>query len=70
MRGEFTDIMHSISDVATQSLFHPPISIARQLEEVLGKAMTRAVDSADIYLQGARGESWSLEDGIVKTGRF
>ena len=32
--------------------------------------MTRSVDSADIYLQGARGESWVLEDGIVKTGDF
>ena len=43
---------------------------AHQLEEVLGKVMTRSVDSADIYLQGARGESWVLEDGIVKSGDF
>ncbi len=57
-------------DVATQSLLQPANLSARQLEEVLGKVMTRAVDSADIYLQGARGESWSLEDGIVKTGDF
>ncbi len=57
-------------DFATQSLLSPANLNARQLEEVLGKVMTRSVDSADIYLQGARGESWVLEDGIVKTGDF
>lgn len=57
-------------DFATQSLLIPADLNARQLEEILGKVMTRSVDSADIYLQGARGESWILEDGIVKTGDF
>lgn len=57
-------------DFATQSLLMPANINARQLEEVLGKVMTRSVDSADIYLQGARGESWVLEDSIVKSGDF
>jgi len=57
-------------DVATQSLLSPANLNARQLEEVLGQVMTRSVDSADIFLQGARGESWVLEDGIVKSGDF
>jgi TldD protein len=56
--------------VAAQSLLLPADLNARQLEEVLGKVMTRSVDSADIYLQGARAESWLLEDGIVKSGDF
>lgn len=57
-------------DCATQSLLLPANLNAGTLGEILGKVMTRSVDSADIYLQGARGESWSLEDGIVKTGDF
>lgn len=57
-------------DFATQSLLSPANLNAHQLEEVLGKAMTGTVDSADIYLQGSRGESWVLEDGIVKGGDF
>jgi TldD protein len=57
-------------DMATQFLLQPANLNAHQLEEILGKAMTRSVDSADLYLQAARGESWLLEDGIVKTGDF
>jgi len=57
-------------DFATQTLLSPANLNARQLEEVLGKMMTPSADSADIYLQGARGESWLLEDGIVKSGDF
>jgi TldD protein len=57
-------------DFATQSLLSPANLNPRQLEEVLGRVMTRSVDSADIFLQGARGESWHLEDSIVKSGDF
>lgn len=57
-------------DFATQLLLLPANLNAHHLEEVLGKVMTRSVDSADIYLQSARGESWMLEDSIVKSGDF
>ena len=57
-------------DFATQSLLTPANLSEQQLEEVLGKVMTRSVDSADIYLQGLADESWVLEDGIVKSGDF
>ncbi len=57
-------------DFATQSLLMPADIQPSHLEEILGRAMTRSVDSADIYLQVARGESWLLEDGIVKGGDF
>ena len=57
-------------DFATQSLLLPADLNSRQLEDILNKVMTRSVDSADIYLQGSRGESWHLEDGIVKSGDF
>ncbi len=38
--------------------------VERALELVLGSA----VDSADLYFQLSRSESWGLEDGIVKEG--
>ena len=43
-------------------------------EADLGKALSliaeRKVDDADLYFQYTRAESWSLEEGIVKTGSF
>jgi TldD protein len=39
-----------------------------RLDNVLGLVMGHAVDSADLYFQLAREESWALEDGIVKEG--
>ena len=40
------------------------------LGRVLGGIATHAVDDADLYFQYTRAESWSLEEGIVKTGSF
>jgi TldD protein len=42
----------------------------RHLEQVFGKMMTHRVDYADLYFQYSRAESWSLEEGIVKSGSF
>jgi TldD protein len=39
-----------------------------RLDQVLGLVMGHAVDSADLYFQLSREESWGLEDGIVKEG--
>lgn len=41
-----------------------------QLSGVLDSIMTRHVDYADLYFQYTRAESWSLEEGIVKSGSF
>jgi TldD protein len=40
----------------------------RDLERALGTLLRGDVDSADLYFQLSRHESWSLEDGIVKEG--
>ncbi|MGH8494666.1 MAG: metalloprotease TldD [Gammaproteobacteria bacterium] len=40
----------------------------RHLSRSLGTMMSQAIDSADLYFQVVRHESWSLEDGIVKEG--
>ncbi|CAN5291364.1 metalloprotease TldD [soil metagenome] len=39
-----------------------------QLTRSLGTLMGRAIDSAELYFQVSRRESWTLEDGIVKEG--
>jgi len=40
------------------------------LQQVLGQIMTHQVDFADLYFQYSRAESWSLEEGQVKSGSF
>jgi len=40
------------------------------LESVFGKMMMHSIDYADLYFQYGRAESWSLEEGIVKSGSF
>ena len=57
-----------------------PLSIARELilrpgglddsrlDGALAQVMSSSVDSADLYFQVSREESWALEDGIVKEG--
>ena len=41
-----------------------------QLNTVFGQIMHHQVDYADLYFQYSRSESWSLEEGIVKSGNF
>jgi TldD protein len=43
---------------------------AVQLQQVFGNMLTHKVDYADLYFQYSRAESWSLEEGIVKSGSF
>ncbi len=42
----------------------------RHLSRALGSIMTRDIDTADLYFQISRQESWTVEDGIIKTGSF
>jgi TldD protein len=41
-----------------------------KLSSVFGQIMQHQVDYADLYFQYSRSESWSLEEGIVKSGSF
>jgi TldD protein len=41
-----------------------------KLSTVFGQIMLHQVDYADLYFQYSRSESWSLEEGIVKSGSF
>lgn len=40
------------------------------LIKTLGSVFTHKVDYADLYFQFTKNESWSLDEGIVKTGSF
>ncbi len=41
-----------------------------KLSSVFGQIMLHQIDYADLYFQYSRSESWSLEEGIVKSGSF
>lgn len=48
-----------------------PIGLTElDLERILGLALEKGADCADVYLQIMHSESWVLEDGIVKKGCF
>ncbi len=57
-------------DTAKGSLLTPYDLSARQLENIFGTLFGHRVDYADLYFQYHRSESWSLEEGIVKSGSF
>ncbi len=55
---------------AQQSLLLPYAIEARHIEQVFASLMAHQLDYADLYFQYSRAESWSLEEGIVKSGSF
>ena len=60
----------TIFALAQQSLLAPHALNTSHLEQVFGKMMAHKLDYADLYFQYTRAESWSLEEGIVKSGSF
>jgi len=52
------------------ALIEPYGLSAHALDRVFGSMVTHHIDLADLYFQYSRGESWSLEEGIVKAGSF
>jgi TldD protein len=56
--------------LAQQSLLVPHALETRHLEQMFSKMLAHKVDYADLYFQYSRAESWSLEEGIVKSGSF
>ena len=54
--------------LARQSLLEPAGLGETELTRLLGQLMSGSVDYADLYFQYSRHESWSLEEGQVKSG--
>ncbi len=57
-------------DTVMSRVLEPAGLEERHLSRALGSIMTRDIDSADLYFQISRQESWTVEDGIIKTGSF
>ena len=57
-------------DTAQEVLLKPTGLDTQALQGVLGNIMSHQVDYADLYFQYSRSESWSLEEGQVKSGNF
>ena len=59
---------HQALAIAQTALLEPVGLAANDLERVMQQLLGAGIDTADIYLQATRYESWGLEDGIVKEG--
>ena len=57
-------------DVVMSRVLEPAGLEERHLSGALGSIMTRDIDTADLYFQICRQESWTVEDGIIKSGSF
>lgn len=55
---------------ASEVLLKPYALDTGALHQVLGGILSHKVDYADLYFQYSRAESWSLEEGQVKSGSF
>ena len=60
----------SLFTTAQQILLAPSMIETRQIEQVFNSMLAHRLDYADLYFQYSRAESWSLEEGIVKSGSF
>ncbi len=60
----------NIFETASAVLLAPYALDAGRLQAVFGQMLAHRVDYADLYFQYSRSESWSLEEGIVKSGSF
>jgi len=60
----------SLFATAQRSLLTPYSIGASNIEQVFASMMVNRLDYADLYFQYSRAESWSLEEGIVKSGSF
>lgn len=62
--------MKSPLDIARKTLLAPAGLDVTDLDRLLGQIFTHRVDYADLYFQYSRHESWSLEEGQVKSGSY
>ena len=60
--------MTDLLDVARENILLPAGMVDDDLNKVLDNTLGSAIDSADIYFQSQRHESWVMEDGIIKEG--
>jgi len=62
--------MSQALEIARQTLLAPAGLSERDLESLFGQLLAHRLDYADLYFQYSRHESWSLEEGQVKSGSY
>jgi len=60
--------MSTFLELARTRILDPTGLGEGDVQATLDRLMSHAIDSADLYFQASRFESWMLEDGIVKEG--
>ena len=60
--------MNDVLQTAKTTLLDPAGIHEHDLDGLIGRLMAYDIDYADLYFQYSRSESWSLEDGAVKSG--
>jgi TldD protein len=60
--------MNQSLDIARRTFLAPADLSERDLDGLIGQLLAHRVDYADLYFQYSRYESWSLEEGQVKSG--
>ncbi len=64
-----TETFHNRNlDRAREALLTPAGIGAGEIDQVMGRMLGHQIDYADLYFQYSRQESWSLEEGQVKSG--
>jgi TldD protein len=62
--------MSDVLQQARDTLWTPAGIEQNDVERLMGKLASRAVDVGELYFQHQRSESWALEDGTVKDGSY
>ena len=63
-------IQDSPMDISKSLLLSPWGLDEQHLEGAMAEMFSHQVDYADLYFQYSNSESWSLDEGIVKSGSF
>jgi len=62
--------MPSSIDIARNTLLAPADLQEHDLDRVMDQLLSTEIDTADLYFQSSRLESWVLEDGIIREGAY
>ena len=62
--------MTNALEIARRTLLGPASLTDRDLDGLFGQLLAHRLDYADLYFQYSRHESWSLEEGQVKSGSY
>src|SRR5512139_514650 len=62
--------MNELIEVAQRQLWDAAELRRADVDALLGRLASRAIDTGELFFQSVRSEAWVMEDGIVKEGAF